>query len=234
MHAVTASAAAAMATLLVSASVFAASHAAAPVNLGSLSAPVAGSSCQGVSGWYCHPSSGSPSSGSGAAGSGAGSQGSSGSQGSQSQGAASGQGTQGGSASTGSASGLTAGEQQMLSLINQARAAAGLGALTINPTLENLANERAGVMAADNAITHDVPGYGYPAQMEAAAGYVAQASGAEDIAYAGSVSAAWALFRGSAPHWANIVYPAFTQVGIAVAPGSYGVVVDILFSGNPA
>jgi uncharacterized protein YkwD len=246
VHAALAAAGAAFATVLASASVFAASYTAAPVNLGHLYAPPAPTGCLGTA-WYCQPGGGlaptQPQGSQGTQGS-QGSQGSAGSAGAQgSPGAGTGTGAQGGAgtsagagggAATGSTSGLTAGESEMLSLINRARVAAGLGTLTINPTLERLANERAAVMAANNAITHDVPGYGMPAQMEAAAGYVAQASGAEDIAEAGSVLQAFAMFRGSPVHWSNIIYPSFTQVGIAVVQASYGQIVDVLFSGNPA
>ncbi len=255
MHPTAAAAGAALATLFASTSVFAASYAAPAVNLGHLYASPAPEGCAG-SGWYCRASGGGAP-GQEAAGS-QGTQGTGGRQGSQSsQGSetgaaggsqAAGGGTasgQGGGAGAGSATGagsgagagaaatgLTGPEQQMLNLVNQARAQNGLGPLSVNPTLQRLAEERAAVMAENGAITHDVPGYGLPAQMEAAAGYSAYASGAEDIAAAGSILQAYAMFRTSATHWSNIIYPSFSQIGVAVVQTQYGEIVDILFSGS--
>jgi hypothetical protein len=56
--------------------------------------------------------------------------------------------------------------------------------------------------------------------------------GPEDIAAAGSILQAYAMFRTSATHWSNIIYPSFSQIGVAVVQTQYGEIVDILFSGS--
>lgn len=119
----------------------------------------------------------------------------------------------------------------MINLMNQYRTQAGEGALTANPTLETLALKKANDMVTLHYFAHQSPDLGLPYQMEAAAGYLAQSMGAENIAEAGSVSEAFVLFRGSPPHWANIMNGGFTQVGVAVVPITGGVLVEELFSG---
>lgn len=119
---------------------------------------------------------------------------------------------------------------QMIQLINQAREAAGLQPYAINPTLMTLARERA-VALANGPFTSDMTPYGWPAQMEQAAGINAQGLGAENIAEAGSVSQAFALLMASPPHKANILNPNETQVGVGVAPMGSGIAVSELFIG---
>jgi uncharacterized protein YkwD len=217
MRPLAAAVAALLGTALASAGVFAQSPSPAPMSLGHFYAPAAASGCR-FDGWYCHPASGS---------------GSTSATGSTASTSAAASGRSSASATGAGSAGLTAPDKHMLTLVNRARVQAGLGALRVNTTLERLAKERAAVMAADGTLTESVPGYGLAAQMEAAAGYVASASGGEDSAEAGSVDQAFALFRGSPPHWANILYPSYTQVGIAVANTQDGEIIDILFSGDP-
>ena len=131
-------------------------------------------------------------------------------------------------------SGVTAQEEEMIQLMNQYRTRAGEGALTVNPTLQALALKKAHDMVTLHYFAHQSPDLGLPYQMEAAAGYVAQSMGAENIAEAGSVSEAFVMFRGSPTHWANIMDSAFTQVGVAVVPIPGGVLVEELFSGPTA
>lgn len=201
-------------------------------------------------GWWSGPAgngggqggAGSSSGGTGAAGSGAtGGSGMTGTAGKPTAGS----GTTGGSAGTSNTSGsaavtgtggsaaVTSQDAQVLSLVNQARTAAGLNALVINPTLQTLALKKANDMVTLGYFGHVSPDLGLPGQMETQAGYIAQAMGAEDIAEAGSVIQAWAEFRASPPHWANIMYPSFTQIGIAVVPDGSSLIVEVLFSGNP-
>lgn len=118
----------------------------------------------------------------------------------------------------------------MVSLINQAREQVGLHPYTVNATLMNLAQERAVALAA-GPFTSDLPGYGWPVQMEQAAGIQAQGMGAENIAEANSVSQAFALLMASPPHRSNILNPNETQIGVGVAPWGSGVAISELFIG---
>ncbi len=120
--------------------------------------------------------------------------------------------------------------QAMIALINQARVQAGLQPYTVNSTLMTLAQERA-VALANGPFTSDLPGYGWPIQMEQAAGIQAQGMGAENIAEAGSVSQAFAMLMASPPHKSNILNPYETQIGVGVAPWGSGVAISELFIG---
>jgi uncharacterized protein YkwD len=124
--------------------------------------------------------------------------------------------------------------KEMLSLVNGARVAGGQVALTVNPVLECLARERSAVLASLNTITHDVPGYGLPQTMAEAAGYATSVIG-ENLAQTGTPVAeaaeeAFTLEHDPA-HWANIMYPYYTQVGVTVYNAPSGAIVDLLFSG---
>lgn len=119
---------------------------------------------------------------------------------------------------------------QMIALINQARRQAGLTPYTVNTTLMTLAQERA-VALANGPFTSDLSGYGWPVQMEQAAGVHAQGMGAENIAEASSVSQAFQLLMASPPHKSNILNPYETQIGVGVAPWGSGVAISELFIG---
>lgn len=120
----------------------------------------------------------------------------------------------------------------MLTLLNQARTQAGMNPLTVNPQLAALAQKRAQAMITDGYFSEDSPVYGWPIQMEQAAGIQAQSLGAENIAEAPSITMASLLLMASPPHRANILTSYFTQVGIgaAYAPTT-GWVVSELFAG---
>ena len=118
----------------------------------------------------------------------------------------------------------------MIALINQARAQDGLAPYSVNSTLMQLAQERA-VALANGPFTSDLPGYGWPSQMEQAAGIQAQGLGAENIAEAGSVAQAFSLLMASAPHRSNILNPDETQVGVGVTPWGSGYAISELFIG---
>jgi uncharacterized protein YkwD len=123
------------------------------------------------------------------------------------------------------------GAQQMIDLINQARVAAGLPPYTVNATLMTLAAERAQALVTSGQFTHDLPGLGWPFQMEQAAGIRAQGMGAENIAEAGSVAQAFQLLMASPEHRANILNPYETQIGVGVYPLPNGVAISELFIG---
>jgi uncharacterized protein YkwD len=194
--------------------------------------PATAAACVGDA-WFCPPansgsSSGSPGTGGGGGNLGGGS--GSGGQRSGSGGQPSGSGSQ---ASAGASLGLTAPEQELLTEVNRERAAHGLDALTVNPTLERLANLKAEDMVRLGYFGHDSPDLGLPIQMEENAGYLAESMGGENIAEASSVLQAFAMFVGSPGHLENILYPTYTVTGIAVVPITGGVLVEELFSGPP-
>ncbi len=132
----------------------------------------------------------------------------------------------GGTAPSGAAGALL-----LIQWINQARIQQGLLPYTVNATLMRLAAIRAQALAADGVFTSDLPGLGWPVQMEQAAGISAQGMGAENIAEAATVTAAFQLLMASPPHRSNILNPYETQVGVGVAPLSNGVAVSELFIG---
>lgn len=120
--------------------------------------------------------------------------------------------------------------QQMVQLINQARVEDGLAPYTVNPVLMQLAQERA-LALSNGPFTSDLVQYGWPMQMEQAAGLQAQGMGAENIAEAGSVTQAFALLMASPPHKANMLNPYETQIGVGVVPWGSGVAISELFIG---
>ncbi|MCY0900409.1 MAG: CAP domain-containing protein [Firmicutes bacterium] len=119
---------------------------------------------------------------------------------------------------------------EMIQLINQAREQNGLQPYTVNPTLMALAQKRAEALA-NGPFTSDLPPYGWPIQMELAAGINAQGMGAENIAEAQSVQQAFALLMADPPHRANILNPYETQIGVGVAPWGSGIAISELFIG---
>jgi uncharacterized protein YkwD len=123
-----------------------------------------------------------------------------------------------------------AGAYRMIQLINEARKQQGLAPYTVNNQLMQLAQKRAITLAA-GPFTSDMTPYGWPAQMEQAAGIQAQGLGAENIAEAGSIRQAFAMLMASAPHRANILNPYETQIGVGVAPLGTGVAISELFIG---
>lgn len=126
------------------------------------------------------------------------------------------------------------GAAEMVALINQARQKAGLKPYTVNVALTTLAEKRAKALAT-GPFTSDMSVYGWPAQMEQAAGINAQGLGAENIAEAGSVLQAFNMLMASPPHRANILNPYETQIGVGVTSRGQGVFISELFIGpsNP-
>ncbi|MDA8200029.1 MAG: CAP domain-containing protein [Thermaerobacter sp.] len=129
------------------------------------------------------------------------------------------------------AASTSAGADTLIQLINQARIQSGLAPYTVNATLMHLAQTRAQALATDGVFTSDLPTLGWPIQMEQAAGISALGMGAENIAEASSVAAAFELLMASPPHRSNILNPYETQVGVGVARLSNGVAVSELFIG---
>lgn len=102
--------------------------------------------------------------------------------------------------------------QKMLQFMNAERAERGLSPLSRDPRLDSLAQSWANKMAAERNMYHPSP-----PQAMASGGY---RSGAQNLAWHDStLSASWAhnFWMNSAPHRKNILDPAFTHTGIAIA-----------------
>lgn len=130
------------------------------------------------------------------------------------------------------ASTSTSVEQQLLNLVNAERARAGLSPLRLDPALSNLARLKSQDMVTLSYFSHYSPTYGYPYSMEYRAGIRARYMGAENIAAAATVQMAHALLMASPGHRRNILDPRFTDVGLGVVSGRWGLVITQLFIGR--
>ncbi|MFM7252529.1 MAG: CAP domain-containing protein [Ilumatobacteraceae bacterium] len=101
-----------------------------------------------------------------------------------------------------------------MSLINAARADAGLGPLESCSSLYRAAQDYSGVLAGWGRLAHVGPDGSTPATRVAAAGYSGYVTIGENLAAGqldpATVVAAW---MGSAGHRANLLYPGLSQVG---------------------
>lgn len=140
-------------------------------------------------------------------------------------------------ASTPSA-GLSAAAQQVLALINQARAQAGLAAYTVSSGLDTSAARHTAVMAAGCGLSHQCPGEPALGARETAAGVHWTAAG-ENIGEGGPVAGSTAAITQMAVgltqsmldekppddgHRLNILSSAFSHMGISVFRDSSGTV----------
>lgn len=117
---------------------------------------------------------------------------------------------------------ITAEEQQMVDMINQERAAAGVSPVQVDLRLVSVGQAKANDMKANNYFDHTSPTYGSPWAMMQQVGLTVGWAG-ENIAGNNSVSGAMAAFMQSPGHKANILDPRFTHVGVGIAYGSaYG------------
>jgi uncharacterized protein YkwD len=114
---------------------------------------------------------------------------------------------------------LSADEQQFVDLVNQARQGLGLAILTVNSKLN---------LAADSHSYWQDKTYGYtglshsgcngsgPGERLIDAGYSATAWGEITLVRnpPADAATAFAMFKGSAPHWGIITSPSYTEVGV--------------------
>ncbi len=109
----------------------------------------------------------------------------------------------------------------LTNLANQDRADNGLSSLAVNPVLVAAAQAKANDMAAKSYFAHVSPDGVDPWHWFAEAGYSYQYAGenlAIDFSDSADVNAAW---MNSPTHRANILGEHFTEVGIAMAQGTY-------------
>jgi len=117
-------------------------------------------------------------------------------------------------------------EAAMFSQHNQQRAGAGLGALSVDASLTNIARRRAQDMAANNYFAHTSPTGETAFTLMNGVGYVYAIAG-ENIARNNypdgeSVSVAMSGFMNSPGHRANILDGRYTKVGIGMAVDANG------------
>jgi uncharacterized membrane protein required for colicin V production len=113
-------------------------------------------------------------------------------------------------------------ESAMLALVNEERAAAGLGRLDLDPELSAVARAHAIDMYSNGYFSHESPGTGTPFDRLAAAGITFVAAG-ENLAFAPGVEQAHEGLMASPGHRANILEPRYGRAGIgAVASKLHG------------
>ena len=128
--------------------------------------------------------------------------------------------------------GLTSAEQQMLNLINQERAKAGLQPLQADAQLTKLARMKSQDMINKGYFSHNSPTYGSPFDMMKAYGVSYRTAG-ENIAGNQSVQAAHTALMNSSGHRANILNASYTHVGIGIVEGGpYGMMFTQMFVGR--
>ena len=111
-------------------------------------------------------------------------------------------------------------EQRMLELINLERAKAGLGPLSFDEQLREVARSHSLEMFQLNYFSHTSPVTGSPADRAGQAGIPFLAFG-ENLAYAPNVYIAHEGLMNSPGHKANILDPRYGRVGIGVIKSQY-------------
>ena len=109
-------------------------------------------------------------------------------------------------------------EAQMLQLVNQERARAGLAPLAPDPELREVARRHSADMFARGYFSHVTPEGRSPFDRMAAAG-VAYRTAGENLALAPTLSLAHTGLMNSPGHRANILHPDFGRVGIGIVDG---------------
>lgn len=131
------------------------------------------------------------------------------------------------------ASTLTSAEQEMLKLINAARAQNNAPALQIDMQVTNVARIKAQDMIDNNYFSHNSPKYGSPFDMMKSFG-VSYVTAGENIAGNQSVQAAHNALMNSPGHRKNILNPEFTHIGLGIKTGGpYGNMFSQMFVGKP-
>ena len=131
----------------------------------------------------------------------------------------------------GPAAGLSAAEQQMLSLVNGARQQAGLAPLQVDPLLMQVGRVKAQDMVTNHYFDHNSPTLGSPFDLMHRYG-VSYSTAGENIAGNGSVAGAFQSLMNSPGHRANILNPSFTRIGLGIVSGGpYGMMIAQEFAG---
>jgi len=127
---------------------------------------------------------------------------------------------------------LSADEQQMVNLVNQARNSAGLPPLAVDPVLSGLARIKAQDMASNGYFSHTSPTYGSSFDMMKKVGVKYRYAG-ENLAKAPSVSSAYKTLMYSSGHRSNMLNRNYDRVGVGViTSGKYKIIVQIFTGGQ--
>lgn len=128
---------------------------------------------------------------------------------------------------------LTSMEQQMVNLVNQARAQNNLPALQVDMQVTNVARIKAQDMIDNNYFSHNSPKYGSPFDMMKSFGVHFVKAG-ENIAGNQTVQAAENALMNSPGHRENILSPDYTHIGIGIKKGGpYGNMFSQMFVSKP-
>jgi uncharacterized YkwD family protein len=123
---------------------------------------------------------------------------------------------------TGTPQGVSAEEQQMLELVNKARASAGVKPLAFDTELQKVARLKAQDMVEKNYFSHQSPTYGSPFDMMRQFGISFKSAG-ENIAGNQTVQGAFNAWMNSEGHKQNILNGNFNYTGIGIVPSkTYG------------
>lgn len=121
-----------------------------------------------------------------------------------------------------SSSSLSAAEQQMVDLVNKARAENDLPALKVDVPLANVARTKSKDMIDNNYFSHNSPTYGSPFDMMKSFS-IRYIKAGENIAGNQTVQAAHDALMKSPGHRANILSADYTHIGVGIVEGgSYG------------
>jgi uncharacterized YkwD family protein len=128
---------------------------------------------------------------------------------------------------------LTSQEQQMLNLINQARAQNNAPPLQADMQVTNVARVKAQDMIDNNYFSHNSPKYGNPFDMMKSFG-ISYVEAGENIAGNQNVQNAHNALMNSPGHRKNILNPAFTHIGLGIKSGGpYGNMFSQMFVSKP-
>ena len=135
--------------------------------------------------------------------------------------------------STANYNGLSAAEQQMVNLVNQARAKNHVPALKVDMQLTNVARIKAQDMITNKYFSHTSPKYGSPFAMMKSFG-IQYVTAGENIAGNSSIQAAQTSLMNSPGHRKNILNPGYTYIGIGIKSGGpYGNMISQMFISKP-
>src|SRR5271166_6155933 len=109
----------------------------------------------------------------------------------------------------------SAGEQQLVELINQERSREGLQPLAVDERLTQAARKHTELMVKNKALSHQFDGEPSP-QMRFVDENLRADRLAENVALEMDVAGAHAVLMNSPPHRANILSPSYNAVGVGV------------------
>lgn len=123
-------------------------------------------------------------------------------------------------------------EKELLTLINQKRAAYGLSNLSFDTALQKTARAKAEDLVANNYFSHNSPTYGTPFEMMKSFGVTYKTAG-ENIAGNSTLEGAVNAWMNSQGHRENILNNAYNLTGIGVVKSNtYGYVMVQMFVGR--